>query len=57
MNTEPLYTPKDEFDEIVRRISLSDLPVGIDAQYTRAMIILYLRQIAERLDKIEAKLG
>jgi hypothetical protein len=54
--SEPLYTPKEEYDDIVQRISLPDSPVGIDAQYTHAIIITYLRQIAERLDKIESQL-
>jgi hypothetical protein len=57
MATEPLFTPKEEYEDIVTRISLPDSPVGIDAQYTHAIIITYLRQIAERLEKIEAKLN
>ena len=56
MNTEPLFTPKEEYSDIVDRISLPDSPVGIDAQYTHAIIITYLRQIADRLDKLEAQL-
>jgi hypothetical protein len=57
MNVEPLFTPKEEYEDIVNRISLPDSPVGIDAQYTHAIIITYLRQIAERLDKIESELA
>jgi hypothetical protein len=57
MSTEPLYTPKAEYEDIVTRISLPDSPVGIDAQYTHAIIITYLRQIAERLDRIESRLA
>jgi hypothetical protein len=57
MATEPLFTPKEEYEDIVDRISLADSPVGIDAQYTHAIIITYLRQIAERLDKIELQLA
>lgn len=57
MNTEPLFTPKQEFDDIVQRISLPDSPVGIDAQYTHAIIISYLRQITERLERIETQLN
>lgn len=53
---EPLYRPKQEYEEIVNRISLSNSPVGIDAQYTHAIIITYLRQISDRLDKLEAEL-
>ena len=57
MSTEPLFTPKDEFSDIVDRISLPDSPVGIDAQYTHAIIITYLRQISDRLGRIESRLA
>jgi hypothetical protein len=53
MNTDPLSTPKENYQEIVDRISLPDSPVGIDAQYTHAIIITYLRQISDRLANIE----
>ena len=56
MNKEPLLTPKSEYADIVDRISVADSPVGIDAQYTHAIIITYLQQIAARLDKIESQL-
>jgi hypothetical protein len=56
MSTEPLFTPKEEYSEIVERISLPDSPVGIDAQYTHAIIITYLRQISDRLKNIELQL-
>ncbi len=52
--SEPLYKSKEEFEEIIQKISLPDSPVGIDAQYTHAIIITYLRQISNRLDQIEA---
>jgi hypothetical protein len=57
MTTEPLTTPKSDYSDIINRISLPDSPVGIDAQYTHAIIITYLRQITERLDKIESQLN
>jgi hypothetical protein len=57
MNTEPLFVPKEDYSEIVERISVANSPVGIDAQYTHAIIITYLRQISERLDKLEAQLA
>ncbi len=56
MNTDPLTTPKEDYDEIVARISLRDSPVGIDAQYTHAIIITYLQQISDRLANIELQL-
>lgn len=56
MATEPIATPKSEYQELIERISLPDSPVGIDAQYTHAIIITYLQQIAARLDRLEARL-
>jgi len=57
MTTEPLMTPKSDYSDIITRISLPDSPVGIDAQYTHAIIITYLQQIAGRLDRMEAQLN
>ena len=53
---EPLYVSKRKYKDIVKRISLPNSPVGIDAQYTHAIIITYLRQITKRLEKLEAQL-
>ena len=54
--TEPLNRGKTDFTELIERIS-SDSPVGIDAQYTHAIIIQYLREISERLERIEARMA
>jgi hypothetical protein len=56
-NTEPLEIAKAEYGDIIRRISVADSPVGIDAQYTHAIIITYLQRIVSRLDAIEGRLG
>jgi hypothetical protein len=56
MSTDPLTTPKEDYRDIVERISLPDSPVGIDAQYTHAIIITYLQQISDRLHNIELQL-
>lgn len=56
MATDPIAIPKSEYQEIIEHISLPDSPVGIDAQYTHAIIISYLQQIAARLDRLEAQL-
>jgi hypothetical protein len=56
LSSEPLTTPKADYGEIIDRISVPDSPVGIDAQYTHAIIIRYLQRISERLDRIEAEL-
>ncbi len=50
---DPLNMPKDAFENIMEKISLADSPVGIDARYTHAIIIAYLRRISDRLDKLE----
>ncbi|MFP6583464.1 MAG: hypothetical protein VCD00_13045 [Candidatus Hydrogenedentota bacterium] len=55
MEENPLYLPKDALENIMEKISLADSPVGIDAKYTHAIIITYLQQISERLDKLESK--
>ena len=57
MATDPLSKSKDEYAAIVEQISAVGSPVGIDAQYTHAIIIEYLRQISERLDRLEARVG
>jgi hypothetical protein len=56
MHTEPVNTPKIELQSIIDRISLPDSPVGIDAQYTHAIIITYLQNISRRLDALEESL-
>jgi len=54
--TDPLSKEKDAFKELIDKLGSPDSPVGIDAQYTHAVIIDYLRQISARLDKIEQTL-
>ena len=54
MNTlDPLKRPKAEYQEILDVISLANSPVGIDAQYTHAIVITYLQQVLSRLDHLE----
>ena len=50
---DPLNMPRDAFENIMGKISLADSPVGIDAKYTHAIIITYLRHISDRLDRLE----
>lgn len=57
VNTDPLLTPKADYEDLINRISVANSPVGIDAQYTHSIIITYLQQIAARLDALEAKLS
>lgn len=57
MSNDPLTIPKADYNDIIQRISLPDSPVGIDAQYTHAIINTYLQRINARLDQIEAELN
>lgn len=53
----PIQRSKEEYKEIIDKISISNSPVGIDAQYTHAIIITYLQQILNRLEKVEKTLN
>ena len=55
MSTEPMSKTKDEYAEIIGHINHPDSPVGIDAQFTHAIIIAFLQQISNRLDGIESQ--
>lgn len=57
MTNDPLAASKQDYRDVIERISVADSPVGIDAQYTHAIIITYLQQIAERLDRLEERLA
>ncbi len=57
MPVDPMSQSKTELSSIVQHISVVDSPVGIDAQYTHAIIITYLQQIATRLDQLEQRLN
>ena len=56
MNSDPLNKTKEEYQDVIDKISLPNSPVGIDAQYTHAIVIEYLKQITARLDRLEAAL-
>ncbi len=55
--TDPLLRSKSDYEEILSHISNPDSPVGIDAVLTHAIIIGYLQEISQRLEKIEEKLS
>ncbi|QEG37884.1 hypothetical protein [Bythopirellula goksoeyrii] len=57
MPTDPLTQSKSDLAAVIEHISLADSPVGIDAQYTHAIIISYLQQISTRLDRLEERLN
>ena len=53
---DPLAKPRESFESLIAQLSAPDSPVGIDAKYTHAVIIDFLRQIAGRLEDIERRL-
>ncbi|HBO96800.1 MAG TPA: hypothetical protein DE315_01680 [Candidatus Omnitrophica bacterium] len=56
MNDDPLSRSKEQYESIIAKINSPNSAVGIDAQYTHAIIITYLQQITRRLDALEEKL-
>lgn len=55
-NDDPLSKTAAEYSDLIAKLGSPDSPVGIDAKYTHAVIIEYLRQISNRLDEIELRL-
>lgn len=53
---DPLAKPRESFEQLIAQLGSPNSPVGIDAQYTHAVIIDFLRQIAERIEAIERRL-
>ncbi len=53
---DPLGKPRESFQPLIDQLSSPDSPVGIDAKYTHAVIIDYLRQITAKLESMEARL-
>lgn len=51
--SNPLTKTREEYKNIIDRITSSDSPVGIDAVYTHAILIEYLLRIDQRLEKLE----
>ena len=56
MSQNPLNKEKSELASIIQKISSEKSAVGIDAQYTHAVIIEYLQDISNRLDTLEKNL-
>ena len=51
-----MQIPQDAYRAIETEIASADSPVGIDAKKTHVMILHQLRQIEQRLARIEASL-
>ena len=52
----PLAKPREVYGELMAQLSSPDSPVGIDVQYTHAIIIDFLQQISARLDDLERRI-
>ena len=52
---DPLTKSKDQLSCVIQKIRSDNAAVGIDAQYTHAVIIEYLQQILKRLDALEQR--
>ena len=50
---DPIHRRKEDYNEIIDKIAQKESAVGIDAQYTHAIIITYLQQLNKRLEKLE----
>ena len=53
---DPLQKSKEDYQSVIQKIAANS-SVGIDAQYTHAIIIEFLKQIHQRLDKLEERLN
>ncbi|MCR4337893.1 MAG: hypothetical protein NUV91_08840 [Candidatus Omnitrophica bacterium] len=51
--SDPLHKTKESYEDVIKKIRLPDSPVGIDAQYTHAIVIEFLKQISQRLERLE----
>ena len=49
---DPMKKNKDQYTTTINKIA-SNTAVGIDPQFTHAIIIDYLQQITKRLDRLE----
>ena len=52
---DPLSKSKEELSSVIYKIQSEKSAVGIDAQYTHAVIIEYLQQILKRIEALEQK--
>ena len=52
MEADPMKKNKSDYTETINKIA-SNTAVGIDPQFTHAIIIDYLQQITKRIEKIE----
>ena len=57
MYADIMTKTKGDLADIIDHINLPESPVGIDAQFTHAVIIAYLQQISNRLDAIETQMN
>ena len=49
---DPLERSKEDYSAVIEKIA-SNSSVGIDAQYTHAIIIEYLKDLTQRMARLE----
>lgn len=54
--SDPLQKTKEDYQRTIDVIRSEGSAVGIDAQYTHAIVIEFLMQLSKRLERIEAHL-
>ena len=54
--SDPLKNPKEHYQRTIDLIKSEGSAVGIDAQYTHAIVIEFLTQISKRIERIESHL-
>ena len=50
--SDPMKKSKDQYQETIKKIEAPS-STGIDPQFTHAIIIDYLQQLTQRIEKIE----
>ena len=55
-HSDPMKKAKEDYQETIKKIAASTA-VGIDPQLTHAIIIDYLQQINQRLDRLEKNIS
>ena len=53
---DPMKKNKEDYQETINKIA-SNTAVGIDPQFTHAIIIDYLQQINQRLERVEKSIS
>ena len=56
-STDPLKKTKKQYQYVIDKIKIKESEVGIDAQYTHAIVIEYLKGLTQSIDRIEKRIA